>query len=85
MIYLPVVSRPGEDPTWRGRTGYIQDVLFSGIVEERAGVGLSADRFHVFLCGNPSMIEDTRERLVERGFVPDAPRARGNVHAEEYW
>ncbi len=85
MVYIPVVSRPGEDPTWRGRTGYVQDVLVSGVVEERTGASLSPDEFHVFLCGNPGMIEMTREALVERGFLSDSPRALGNIHAEEYW
>ena len=32
MTYIPVVSRPQEDPTWRGLGGYLQDVLVSDTV-----------------------------------------------------
>lgn len=85
MTYIPVISRPGEDPTWKGLTGYLQEVLFSGVVEERTGVAVSPDTFDIFLCGNPSMIEEAKERLTAIGFTPDKGRAVGNLHIEEYW
>ncbi|HXI03821.1 MAG TPA: ferredoxin--NADP reductase [Candidatus Saccharimonadales bacterium] len=85
VAYLPVVSRPAEDRTWRGRTGYVQSVLFSGDVEQATGLPLSPESFHVFLCGNPDMVDAARAALVSRGFTPDAPPKPGNVHAEEYW
>ena len=85
MIYFPAVSRPGEDPTWRGLTGYLQDLLASGVIEERTGLEVSPDSFHVFLCGNPGMIEASRSTLISRGFLPDRQRVAGNLHTEKYW
>lgn len=85
MTYIPVVSRPQQDPFWNGRTGYLQDVLLSGAIEEDAGLKLGPADCHVFLCGNPGMIEAAKKGLVERGFVADHRGTVGNVHAEEYW
>jgi ferredoxin--NADP+ reductase len=84
--YLPVVSRREDDPTWGGLTGYLQDVLFSGELERRTGVLLDPEQAHVFLCGNPLMIEAAKARLVaERGYVPDHQKEIGTLHLEEYW
>jgi ferredoxin--NADP+ reductase len=85
MIYLPVVSRPQADPSWKGLSGYLQDVLLSGIVEERSGYPLTPEHFHVFLCGNPGMIAAGKELLFRQGFVPDRGRIDGTIHTEEYW
>jgi ferredoxin--NADP+ reductase len=85
LTYLPVITRPQEDPTWRGRTGYLQEVLFSGVIEEATGLQLEPDNFHVYLCGNPGMIETVIGRLADRGFVRDRGRVIGTIHTEEYW
>ncbi len=86
ISYVPVVSRGEDDPTWSGSTGYLQDVLFSGEVERVSGVPVSPDHAHVFLCGNPGMIEAAKARLVgERGYVPDHRKEIGTLHLEEYW
>jgi ferredoxin--NADP+ reductase len=66
-------------------SGYLQDVLLSGVVEKETGLGVSPEHFHVFLCGNPGMIEAAKERLIERGFVPDKGKVSGTLHTEEYW
>lgn len=85
LRYVPVITRPNEDPTWRGRSGYLQDVLMSGVVEEETGLRLSPDVLHVFLCGNPSMIEQSIERLTACGFTRDKGHDIGTIHTEEYW
>jgi len=85
MTYIPVVSRPEQDPFWKGRSGYLQDIMLSGALEEDAGLALSPETCHVFLCGNPGMIEAAKKGLVDRGFTPDHRGSIGNVHAEEYW
>ncbi len=85
MTYVPTVSRPAGDPSWKGLTGYVQDVLESGAVERMSGLEFRPDRFHVFLCGNPAMIEASKALLVRRGFVPDRKGSVGNLHVEEYW
>jgi ferredoxin--NADP+ reductase len=83
--YLPVITRPQEDITWRGRSGYLQNVIASGVVEEVTGLELTPDNFDIFLCGNPGMIETVIELARGRGFIQDKGHEIGTLHTEEYW
>jgi ferredoxin--NADP+ reductase len=85
MTYIPVVSRPQADPSWNGRGGYLQDVLLADAIEKDAGISLDPARCHVFLCGNPGMVDAAKEGLISRGFTPDHRKEIGTIHAEEYW
>jgi len=85
LTYIPVISRATGDPTWRGPIGHLQDVLFSGVIEREAGLRLSPETFHVYLCGHPGMIEQAIAGLVARGFRRDRGREMGSLHIEEYW
>jgi ferredoxin--NADP+ reductase len=83
--YLPVITRPQEDVTWRGRSGYLQNVIASDAIEEETGLALTPENFDIFLCGNPSMIETVIRWADERGFVRDKGHEIGTLHTEEYW
>ena len=83
--YLPVITRPQEDVTWKGRSGYLQNVVASGAVEAETGLALTPDNFDVYLCGNPGMIETVIEWAEARGFVRDKGHDVGTLHTEEYW
>ncbi len=85
FTYIPVITRPSEDVTWNGRTGYLQNTLTSGVVEEATGLEITPDNFHVFLCGNPGMIETVITLLTDRGFTKDRGHDVGTLHTEEYW
>ncbi len=85
VTYLPVVSRPQGDPSWNGLCGYLQDILFSGVVTTATGIPLDPRQLHVFLCGNPGMIDVAREKLLALGFTPDKRGEIGTIHVEEYW
>jgi ferredoxin--NADP+ reductase len=83
--YVPVITRPAEDVTWRGRSGYLQNVIASSAIEEETGLPLTPDNFDIFLCGNPSMVETVIEWAEARGFVKDKGHEIGTLHTEEYW
>jgi ferredoxin--NADP+ reductase len=83
--YLPVVTRPADDITWRGRSGYLQNVVASAAIEEETGLALTPDNFDIFLCGNPGMIETVIGWAEERGFARDKGHDIGTLHVEEYW
>jgi ferredoxin--NADP+ reductase len=83
--YVPVVTRPQEDVTWRGRSGYLQNLIASGAIEEETGLALMPDNFDIFLCGNPGMIETVIGWAEARGFVKDKGHDIGTLHTEEYW
>ncbi|MGA3031018.1 MAG: ferredoxin--NADP reductase [Candidatus Limnocylindrales bacterium] len=83
--YMPVITRPKEDVTWRGRSGYLQNLIASGAIEEETGLALTPDNFDIFLCGNPGMIETVIGWAESRGFVRDKGHDIGTLHTEEYW
>jgi ferredoxin--NADP+ reductase len=83
--YVPVITRPSDDVTWRGRSGYLQNVIASGTIEQETGLALTPENFDIFLCGNPGMIETVIGWAEERGFVRDKGHDIGTLHTEEYW
>ena len=86
FTYLPVVSRPEEEPVpWAGAAGHVQN-LWNGDALERAwGNRPRPGNTHVFLCGRPQMIEEMEEILGQEGFQEHTQNAPGQIHAEKYW
>jgi ferredoxin--NADP+ reductase len=83
--YIPVITRPQEDLTWRGRSGYLQNLVASNVIEAETGLALTPDNFDIFLCGNPGMIATVIEWAGIQGFVRDRGHDIGTLHTEEYW
>jgi ferredoxin--NADP+ reductase len=86
LAYLPIVSRPKEEFTpWGGRTGYCQDIWTTREIDHLWGFPVGPDNTHVFLCGNPAMIQDVLRILAQEGFREHSRRSPGQVHLEKYW
>ena len=85
FIYLPIISQPDKDPTWKGLKGYLQETLFDGVVTKRTGLKILPENFDAFLCGNPAMIDAAIKKFTEVGFVLAKGKNPGTVHIEEYW
>lgn len=75
--YLPIASRAAEG--WDGRRGRVQALLDDGTLT------LNPTSDHIFLCGNPAMIEELEARLLEGGFALHSKKSPGNLHVEKYW
>jgi ferredoxin--NADP+ reductase len=73
--YIPTVSRPWEDPAWRGEVGRVEDVLRK--YTDR--LGLDPPSTTAYLCGHPQMIEAAKGILKRRGFPKES------VREEVYW
>lgn len=86
FTYLPVISRPEEefDP-WRQHTGYVQDLWRSGALDAAWGFHPRPEDTHVFLCGNPAMVDQMSAILQAEGFIEHSPKAPGQIHVERYW
>ena len=75
LTYVPTVSRPWEDETWRGETGRVDDVI-----RKYADLwNLAPTNTKVYLCGHPDMIEHARGIVRRRGWDEDA------IQAEAYF
>ncbi len=75
--YLPIASRAAE--SWEGRKGRVQRLFESG------EINLNPLLDHVFLCGNPAMIEELEVSLTTFGFSLHSKKLPGNLHLEKYW
>ncbi len=86
FTYIPTISRPDEEPVpWAGESGYIQDLWQRDPLKEGWGFSPTPEGTHVFLCGNPSMVETMVEVLGESGFREHKRREPGQIHVERYW
>jgi len=83
--YIPTITQPEDDPTWKGDAGFIQDLITTGVVERKIGEKITPDKFDVFLCGNPKMVETVKEILLDRDFTPHSKKEPGTIHMEEFW
>ena len=81
LIFIPIVTREAVEGALTER---LPKLLLDGTLQERAGIALNVDSTHVMLCGNPDMVEDTKETLKSLGLVMNR-RGEGNIAVENYW
>ena len=81
LIFIPIVTRESVEGALTER---LPKLLLDGTLQERAGIALDVDSTHVMLCGNPEMVEDTKEMLKTLGLVMNR-RGEGNIAVENYW
>lgn len=77
LYYFPIVSRPQGE--WSGPVGRIQKLFIDRKIE------VHPQESHVFLCGNPGMIEETQALLESYGLKEHTKKEAGNIHIEKYW
>lgn len=82
FVYIPVVSR---DDDWQGVRGRVPATLEPATYQKLAAATLDPAQCHVFLCGNPQMIDDVEAMLLGHGFKTHKKREPGNIHLERYW
>ena len=75
LRYIPTISRPWEDPEWKGEVGRAEDVLRKYL----DAMGLEPSSTTTYLCGHPEMIENAKGILQRRGFPKEF------VREEIYW
>ncbi|OIQ91156.1 ferredoxin--NADP reductase [mine drainage metagenome] len=80
--YIPFVSRETSDFALTGR---IPQAISDGRLEAQAGIKINADNSQVMLCGNPQMLKDTSNTLIERGLKKHRRFEPGQITVENYW
>jgi len=82
ITYLPIVTREQHPGALNGR---ITTLIENGELERAAGVELSPEHSRVLICGNPQMVDDTRQLLKKRDMNLSLSRRPGQVAVENYW
>lgn len=85
FVYLPTTTREASGSPWMGLRGRVNDVMEPQQFRTRAGFELVPSQCHVYICGNPAMIEDVEAMVVARGFKKHTPGHPGTLHMEKYW
>ncbi|MCB2156767.1 ferredoxin--NADP reductase [bacterium] len=86
FTYIPIISRPRDEAIpWEGWSGYVQDLWTNGVIEKQWGFKPEPENTHVFLCGNPAMIDTMVKVLEGEGFNEHTRKGPGNIHLERYW
>lgn len=85
LVYLPMTTREPAGSAWKGLCGRVGEILEPERYRALVGAPLDPEQCHVYVCGNPSMVEDLERVLATRGFRKHTPRHPGNLHLEKYW
>jgi ferredoxin--NADP+ reductase len=75
LTYIPTISRPWEEPDWKGETGRVEDVVrkHADRLEFNHGNALA------YLCGHPQMVENVKAILTRARFTSE------QIKEEEYF
>lgn len=75
VTYVPTISRPWEEPDWKGETGRVEDVLRKHADQ----VGMDHASSIAYACGHPRMVSNVKGILARAGF------RREQIREEEYF
>ena len=78
--FVPIITRD-PNATLHDR---LPTLIANGGLEKAVGIPLNPETSHVMLCGNPQMVDDTKEALKQRGLTMNR-RGEGNISVENYW
>lgn len=82
FTFVPVVTREAVDGCLQQR---ITALLENGELEQAAGLPMTAADSRVLICGNPAMVDETRQLLKQRDMQLSLTRKPGQVAVENYW
>lgn len=83
--YYPTILMPEkEHATWNGDTRFVQDMWADGIIEKKWGFKPTPENTHVFLCGNPLMVEAMMKVLEVDNFKEHSRKSAGEIHIEKF-
>ncbi len=86
FLYVPTLSHAHEEiMPWKGQTGFVQKLWTDGILEKAWGSRPKPSDTHVFLCGNPFMIDEMTKILNQEGFTTHSTKTPGQIHAEQFF
>jgi len=83
--YIPTITMPQREYVpWPGRTQFIQEIWEEGAIERLWGFKPTAENTHVFLCGNPNMVNGMVECLEKESFKEHTRKEVGQIHVERF-
>ena len=85
FTYYPTITDPAKEPAgWSGDVRFIQDIWKDEKFKEIIKFDPKPENTHIFLCGNPIMINGMKELLFGLDFKDHSRKSPGQIHAEEF-
>ncbi|MDV2438724.1 ferredoxin--NADP reductase [Acinetobacter gerneri] len=78
--FVPIITRDPNAPLH----DRLPVLIENGELEQEVGIDFNPETTHVMLCGNPQMVDDTKDALKARGLTMNR-RGEGNIAVENYW
>jgi ferredoxin--NADP+ reductase len=75
LSYIPTISRPWEEPNWKGETGRVEDT----VRKHADQLGLNHSNSVAYASGHPQMVENIKDILARARFL------KGQIREEEYF
>ncbi|MDF1547494.1 MAG: ferredoxin--NADP reductase [Bacteroidales bacterium] len=83
--YHPTITEPAKEPVgWNGDIRFIEEIWKDTIIDQKFGFRPTPDNTHIFLCGNPIMINGMKELLAAENFMVHKKKEPGQIHIEEF-
>ena len=67
LTYIPTISRPWAEPSWKGETGRIEDIMRKHADQ----LGFDHSNSVAYACGHPQMVANVKEMLARARFHKD--------------
>jgi ferredoxin--NADP+ reductase len=67
LTYIPTVSRPWAEPSWKGETGRIEDIMR----KHADRLGFDHSNSVAYACGHPQMVANVKAILARARFRKD--------------
>ncbi len=85
FLYVPIISEPENEITpWGGEIGMLHDLWYKNLVGKAWNKDINPSDTHIYLCGNPLMIDAMSDLLTKEGFSIHTKRSPGQIHIEKF-
>ena len=82
LTFVPVISQENITDCLVGR---ITNALTSNKLFDYVGLEATLENSQFMLCGNPEMVKETTEILLDLGFARNRRAKPGHITVEQYW
>jgi ferredoxin--NADP+ reductase len=80
--YISITSRENNKNSLTGRIPYF---IKNGELEVLSNSKMLPNNSQIMICGNPEMVKDTQNLLINMNFTKNLKREAGNITTENYW
>ena len=85
FTYYPTITEPSrEAAAWNGDSRFIEEIWKDETLENKMGFRPGPEDTHIFLCGNPYMIDSMIELAGESKFTEHTKKSPGQIHFEKF-